>query len=606
VSLLTKQWKVHPPAPDSLRARFPELSPLVLQMLYNRRIREPDDIESFLGRRKATADPFTLEGMHRAVARIRQAIRHQEPIAVYGDFDADGVTATVLLVQTLDALGAQVIPYIPHRVDEGYGLRSAALSDLARQGVRLVVTVDCGIRSVKEIESARADNLDVIVTDHHSVGDELPPAVAVIDPKRSDCPYPFKGLAGVGVAFKLAQALLRVEGSMRSKTAQPLTLDEDDLLDLVAIGTVADIVSLLEENRQLVQRGLERLNPRATDMRPTGGTGGSAAEKGVLDSGTAHIGKGQADYPERPGLRALMQSAGLQPGKVSSGTIGFVLGPRLNAAGRLESAMLSYGLLQAKSDEEGAELASNLSALNRERQRLTEEALEQLQDQVASQTNDLLYFAASKDVRSGIAGLVASRLSDEHYRPVVVVEKGEEYSRGSARSIAGLDITAALDRCSDLLVQHGGHEAAAGFTVRTEHLHELEHHLKATAESVLGGTELLPSLDIDAEVQLEQLTYADHALLQQLEPCGHGNPTPLLASRGVQVLECRSVGGKGQHLKMALKDGARVWDAIAFRQGGWTRRMPERVDVAYSLELNEWNGRQRLQLNVQDLRPSEP
>jgi single-stranded-DNA-specific exonuclease len=605
VSLLTKRWKVHPPAPDSVRARFPELPPLVLQLLHNRGVHEPDEVESFLGARVVASDPFDLEGMHHAVARIRQAVRDHEPIAVYGDFDADGVTATVLLVQALDALGAQVVPYIPHRVDEGYGLRSAALADLARHGVRLVVTVDCGIRSVKEVESARAEGLAVIVTDHHSVGDVLPPAIAVIDPKRTECPYPFKELAGVGVAFKLAQALLRVERRMRGKDAPPLALGEDDLIDLVAIGTVADVVSLRGENRYLVQRGLARLNPARVEGSPASAGAELATGDALREERAARREQGRADYPSRPGLRALMQIAGLQPGRISSSTIGFVVGPRLNAAGRLESAMLSFNLLRAQCDEDGRKLATNLDDLNRLRQRLTEETLERVGDQIASQADDLLYFAASEDVLPGIAGLVASRLSEAHYRPVVIVEKGEDHSRGSARSVAGFDITAALDRCRHLLVQHGGHAAAAGFTVRTEYISELEHSLKTIAASELSGTDMLPSLSIDAEVELDQLTYADHALLQQFEPCGHGNPTPLLASRGVEVLECRGVGSKGQHLKLALRDGARIWDAIAFRQGGWTSGMPQRVDIAYLLELNEWDGRQRLQLNVQDLRPSE-
>ena len=583
--LQAKRWEVYPPLPDSFRARFPHLSPLVLQILYNRGITDPAEVETFLGGRLALDNPFRLKGMNEAVTRIRRAIQRNEPMAVYGDFDADGVTATVLLVQTLEALGARVQPYIPHRVDEGYGLHTEALTKLAHQGVRLVITVDCGIRSVDEITQARRLGLDVIVTDHHSVGAELPPALAAINPKREDCPYPFKDLAGVGVAFKLAQALLRVANATRRRSDPPIPLREEELLDLVAIGTVADVVPLLGENRYLVRRGLERLNtptPHLTSPRKRG-----EEWRGV-----------------RPGLRALMQKAGVQPGKVDAVTIGFVLGPRLNAAGRLDTAMFSYKLLRADDEAEAAELAQKLDELNRRRQQLTLETLERARAQIEEEGEAFLHLVAGKDILAGIAGLVASRLTEELYRPTVVVEWGEEFSRGSCRSIPEFNITAALDRCEDLLERYGGHAAAAGFTVKTKHLPALKARLQEIAAEELAEEELEPTLSIDAEVKLEEVNWATYELLQQFEPCGYANPPPLLLSRGVQVRDHRRVGSDGKHLKLTLSDGRVVWDGIAFRQGEWAGQIPELIDVVYTLEVNEWNDQSRLQLNVQDLRPS--
>jgi single-stranded-DNA-specific exonuclease len=504
--------------------------------------------------------------MNEAVTRLRQAIRQQEAIAVYGDFDADGVTATALLVETLSALGAQTVPYIPHRVDEGYGLNKGALRELAQKGIKVVVTVDCGIRSASEVAYGRGLGLEIIVTDHHSPGEELPPATAAINPKQADCRYPFKKLAGVGLAFKLAQALLRANRQIPVARGK-VDLDEEELLDLVALGTVADLAPLLEENRALVRRGLEKLN-----------------------------------QPQRLGLRALISQAGVRPGQITASTIGYVLGPRLNAAGRLDTAMASYNLLTSSSPAEVRRLALELDEANRERQRLTVDTLEKARQQVlAIGEGERLFFVAAEDYPSGIVGLVAQRLADEFYRPSVVVELGEETSRGSCRSIPEFKINTALDQCSDLLVKYGGHSAAAGFTVANAKLESLRQRLRQIAMHQLEGLELLPTLSIDAEVDLSEMDWATHALLNQLEPFGYANPAPLFLSREVFVRDARVVGER--HLKMTLSDGRAVWDAIAFRQGGWAGKLPRQIDVVYTLEVNEWNEEKRLQLNVKDLRP---
>ncbi len=565
-----KRWQVAPPAPPSHLARFPDLPPLIIQVLYNRGISTPQDVRDFLAGRFAPDNPFRLKGMGEAVTRLRRAIRAGEPIAVYGDFDADGVTATALLAQTLAALGAKVYPYIPHRVEEGYGLHTDALRGLAAQGVRVVVTVDCGIRSVEEVRYGQELGLDIIVTDHHSVGEELPPALAAIDPKQPDCPYPFKDLAGVGLAFKLAQALLRTDRQVPILRGRRVPLDEEDLLDLVALGTVADLAPLLGENRALVKRGLERLNA-----------------------------------PQRPGLRAMIAQAGLRPGEITTTSIGYVLGPRLNAAGRLDDAMVSYNLLTTPSAAEAESLARELEERNRERQRLTLEMLERARRQVLALAEERLFFIAAEDFLAGIVGLVASRLTEEFYRPTVVVELGPEESKGSCRSIPEFNITAALDRCRDLLIRHGGHAAAAGFTVATANLEPLRRRLREIAREELADLELVPTLFVDAEMDLAGLDWATLAWLAKLEPCGYANPTPLFLSRRVSVRDARAVGADDRHLKLTLSDGRAVWDAIAFRQGQWAGKVPRYVDIVYSLEVHEWGGERRLQLNVKDLRPSD-
>jgi single-stranded-DNA-specific exonuclease len=563
------KWQIAPPAPQDQLARFPQLSPLIIQLLYNRGITAPQDVQDFLAGAHPEGNPFRLKGMNQAVARLRQAIRQGEPMAIYGDFDADGVTATALLVETLSALGARVKPYIPHRVDEGYGLNTGALRQLASQGVGVVVTVDCGIRSITEVNYGRKLGLDLIVTDHHSVGEEVPPALAVINPKQADCRYPFKDLAGVGVAFKLAQALLRANRQVPVAKGK-IGVNEEDLLDLAALGTVTDLAPLLGENRSLVRRGLERLNAA-----------------------------------ERVGVRAMIAQAGLKPGQIDATTIGFVLGPRLNAAGRLDDAITSYDLLTCRSPDQAANLAQELEDLNRHRQRLTLETLERAKEQVlAAGEDEKLFFAIGEDFLSGIVGLVAGRLTEEFYRPTLVVELGPEESRGSARSIPEFNITAALDQCDDLLIRYGGHAAAAGFTVANDNLETLQERLKTLAAEQLEAVELTPTLLIDAEVELSEVDWAIQALLTQLEPCGYANPAPLLLSRRAIVRDVRAVGTDGHHLKLTLSDGRVVWDAIAFHQGQRASQLPRHIDVVYSLEVHDWNGEKRLQLNVKDLRPS--
>jgi single-stranded-DNA-specific exonuclease len=572
-----KRWEFLPPAPRNQYVHLSHVNRLLVQILYNRGIVDPEEVDAFLSGRVRFDDPFHLLGMAEAVSRIRAAIDSGEPIVVYGDFDADGVTATALLVQTLEAMRARVSPYIPHRVDEGYGLNCDALDRIAAAGAGLVITVDCGIRSPAEVAHGKRLGLDMIVTDHHSIGQELPPALAVINPKLPDDPYPFDGLAGVGIAFKLAQALM-LEERRHPIGPEPLHLAESDLIDLVAIGTVADLAPLLGENRSLVQRGLAALN-----------------------------------QARRPGVRALLEEAGLRPGMVDATSIGFVLGPRLNAAGRLSTADISYRLLTAPDAWIASPLATELGRLNARRQQLTAEKVALARERLQAEGVDRsLYLVADPDFLPGIVGLVAGKLSEDLYRPVVVAEVGPWQTHGSARSIPEFNITAALDECRDILERHGGHAAAAGFTIRTDALEELRRRLEQIADRQLGGKELVPVLQVDAKVELAELDWAAAELFAQLEPCGYANPPPVFATLGLEVVEYRAVGKERQHLKITVRDPSAtgpqarvVRDAIAFRMGEWVDQLPEMVDLAYTFEVNEFNGETRLQLNVKDLRPAQ-
>jgi len=565
----SKRWLIAPRAPRDYLAQFTDLNALVVQILYNRGVSDQAGAARFLGGGEEAVNPFALPGMDAAVSRIRRAVRHDEPMAVYGDFDADGVTATALLVQTLEALGGRVRPYIPDRVEEGYGLNGDALRELARKGVGLVVTVDCGIRAAEQVAGARELGLDVVVTDHHAVTGELPDAAAVVG-LGSGTDGAGGELAGVGVAYRLAQALLR---SQRQSPVNDrgVALREEELLDLVALGTVADLVPLRGENRPLVRRGLESLNRM-----------------------------------DRPGLRALCRQVGLRPGSITTRSVGFVLGPRLNAAGRLSQADVAYRLLTTDDPAEAQRVAVALDGLNRERRRLTKEAHDLARRQIESASGDgALLFATSPQFPLGVVGLVASRLLDEYYRPAVVVCTGDELCRGSCRSVEGFHITEALDECRDLLFRHGGHAKAAGFRVPHQNLKALEDRLRIMAVERIRDEDLRPVLRADAEASLLDMTWELLEALAALEPCGRGNEPPVFVSRGVQVREGRAVGRDGDHLKLTLSDGRGTWDGIAFRQGAWAAHLPPVIDIAYHLELNEWRGRRRLQLNVQDLRPRD-
>jgi single-stranded-DNA-specific exonuclease len=562
-----KRWLIAPPLTPQADSNLRNYPPILRQILFNRGYASAVQAAAFLNAEPDfDTHPFQMTDMQVSVERIQRAIARHEPIAIYGDYDVDGVTATALLVQTLQALGGDVRPYIPNRFDEGYGLNPEALDHLKEDGVKLVVSVDCGIRSPDEAAHARTLGLDLIITDHHYPAEELPPAFAILNPKQPGDAYPDKDLAGVGVAYKLAEALL-LDG--RPQTAER-SLFLNGLLDLVALGTVADLAPLTGENRALVRRGLEQ-------MRST----------------------------RRQGLFSLANVAGLNLSRVTATDIGFVLGPRLNAAGRLDSALAAYELLTTADVHTAGALALNLDRQNRERQALTQQIQEQAEVLARSgDANAFLLFAVHPEFNPGVVGLAASRLAEVYYRPAIVGHMGEDTIRCSCRSIPELHITNALDECADLLVRHGGHAAAAGFTVRNENLEKLKARLLEIARRELGERDLRPTLSADIEVPLSAMHPDLLHYLSKLQPTGYGNPEPVFVSRDVQVKSARQVGADGKHLKMTVSDGRITFDAIGFRLGHLYEGLPPRVDLMYTFETNEYNGRISLQLNIRDLKPT--
>lgn len=558
-----KRWLLPGTVPADVERELESHAPAQRAVLWRRGVSTRQQAEAYFHGADALHDPLILLGMQQAVERIRRALQAQEPIAVYGDYDADGLTATAVLVEMLTRLGARVSPFIPNRYREGYGLTVDALRSLADRGTRLVVTVDCGARSVAEAAAARAAGLDLIITDHHAPADELPACVALVNPRQPGDAYPFKDLSGAGLAYKLAQAL-----ATRLDAPAP-----SDLLDLVAIGTIADLVPLREENRLLTRAGLERMR-----------------------------------VAPRAGVRALMQASGIQATGLRAASVGFGLAPRLNAAGRLDSAEEAYELLMAADDREALRLATSLDRQNRERRQATGELVDLARTVSEAGEDAHLIFAAHPDFREGLAGLVAARLVEERYRPVVIAHLGEDEVRGSARSIPGFHITRALDECADLLIRHGGHAAAAGFTVGRDSLGELSERLQAIARRELGGADLTPAIEIDAHLAPGDITMAMVEFGEALEPCGLGNEAPVYAARGLRVREARTVGADGKHLKLTLgaERGAGTWDAIGFGLGPLAGSLAGRVDVAFRLERNSWRGYQSLQMVVVDLRAEQP
>jgi len=554
------RWNLLPPAPEGFLADNAGLPPLVVQLLFNRGLTDLSQLPSFLaGDKSLSASPFLLPDMPRAVARIFQALLSGEQIAIYGDYDADGITATAVLVKGLSGLGGNAVPYIPHRLTEGYGLRKAALENLARQGVSLVITVDCGITSIDEVKKARRLGLDVIITDHHTPLPELPPALAIVNPRLPGSAYPFAELTGVGVAFKLLQAVYQSVGREEELAG---------LMDLVALGTIADMAPLLGENRYLVKEGLKLINASP-----------------------------------RLGIRELIAQAGLSTGDLDAECVSWTIAPRLNAAGRLDHAMASYQLLMTESPEEANRLARGLEQKNAERQKLTSTTLARAREQVMARGIVPLLLAGDSEYFVGVAGLVASRLAEEFYRPAVVVRVGEKVSSGSCRSIPEFNIIAALKESSHLLSQFGGHSQAAGFTLPTRNLARFQEALLTLATVQLAGADLRSRLDIDAEVSLPDLVGDTYQITRQLAPFGRGNPLPTFISRRASVMDCRTMGNGGEHLRLKLRQGNAIWDAVAFRLGNCLSQINSTIDIVYNLELDRWRGKETLRLNILDLEP---
>jgi len=562
-----QHWDLRRPAPAARRAlEGAGLSPLCAAILSARGLDGPDKATKFLScGPERFHDPFLLKDMDLAAERIRRAIDGHEPICVYGDYDVDGITATCLLTEALAALGGEVVSHIPDRSEEGYGLNPGAVARLAEQGVKLIVTVDCGITAVDEVELARSLGVDVVITDHHHCKDRLPAAAAVVDPRRQGCPYPFPELAGVGVALKVAQALAPPEE--RDRVFRRFG-------ELAAIGTVADVMRLTDENRALVRMGLELLG-----------------------------------RTRRPGLRALLREAGLEPGAApTTVTVGYGLAPRINAAGRMEQAMVALDLLLTRDEERGEALAHTLCCLNRERQAIELTIYEQCADllEARPQLAAPAIVLAGEGWHQGVVGIVASRLAERYSCPAFMICLERGMGKGSCRSFGGFNLFAALEQCADLLEGYGGHEMAAGFTILEENIPALRERVCRLVDLRTGGAPMEPSIDVDAEIEhCAQLTAPQVESLSDLEPFGTGNPKPVLLLRGAAVLSCCDVGG-GRHLKMKLRRDGAVLDAIFFSANSAACGVSagERLDVLFTPQINEFRGSRTVQLLICDLRPA--
>jgi single-stranded-DNA-specific exonuclease len=552
-------WKILPPAPEEY-SRTISLPSLVAQLLYNRGLTEDEAQCFFTEPCILEDDPFLLTDMSKAVDRIYKAIHSGEKIAIYGDFDVDGITATLVLMEGLSWLGGNVTPYIPNRLREGHG-QLLALEDLHKQGISLVITVDCGITAISEAKSAQKAGLDLIITDHHTPLATLPQAIAVIDAKRNNSKYPFHELAGVGVAFKLLQALYKNDDRKERLTT---------LLDLVALGSVADMVPLIDENRHLVIEGLKILN-----------------------------------HTKRIGLKELIRMSRLEPGKLDAKSISWFLGPRINAASRLGDAIISYKLLTTNSLKEAVLLAAELEETNNERQSLTRDTLALVKEKLAGKKDLPLLMEGDESYSIGVIGLVAGKLVDEFHKPAIVVSIGPDACHGSARSIPEFNLTTALGQCQDLLITFGGHPLAAGFTVSHQNLAQLENKLTKIAIDKLSQLDIRPVLNIEAEIPFSTLSSDTIKAIRQLEPFGQGNPHPIFLTKNTKVKKCYKFGNSNNYLKFELQQGNASWQAVSFHSHMKQAEIPDYIDIVYNLEKRRWKGEEILQLNLIDFVPSD-
>jgi len=555
---LEKEWIVAPKVPDSIKLELAEYSDIMQQLLFNRGITNSTSAARFFDKENSSYDPFLMKDMDIAVSRILHAIDDQESIAIFGDYDADGITSTALLTEVLDHLGAKVIPYVPER-EEGYGVNTKAIEYLQELGISLIITVDCGIRSPEELRYAQELGMEVIVTDHHVPGEVIPDVHSVVCPMVDGDEYPDKNLSGVGIAYKLAQALFQKSRGSREFA--------DYWLDLAAIGTVADVVPLLGENRFIVSKGINAIR-----------------------------------FSKRIGLKSLISVAGFDQLKINTFDIGFGIAPRLNAAGRLDSPKKALKLLMTSNQQEAGLLSQELDDINRKRQKETN-----LMQDFAQSTIDekkMIIVAMHEEFNSGLVGLVSARLTEFFYRPSIVGYVGKEFTRASCRSIPEFHITHALDRCEHLLVRHGGHAMAAGFTVTNENLEQLIQELELIAENDLDPKSLRPKINIDLEIPLHKIPANILSDLDKLEPLGSENSEAIFVSRGVTVKQSRTVGKDENHLKMRVMDKQVEYDAIAFNLGYWAKEKIDKIDVVYSIERNHYNGNIYKQLRVKDLKPN--
>lgn len=541
------------------------LPPVIATILLNRGVQE---VETFIHpSAEQLPDPFLMKGMEPAAQRILQALDRGEHITVYGDYDVDGITSTAILVSFLKEHKAEVNYYIPDRLEEGYGMNRAAIDKIAALGTSLLITVDCGITAVDEVRYAKECGMDVIVTDHHECKEELPEAYCILNPKQSDCPYPFKKLAGVGVVFKLLQALT---------TQMKFHMKEliEEYIDIVAIGTVADVMPLVGENRAIVKKGLELLK-----------------------------------YTMNRGVRTLMETAKIDTSGLTTGSIGFMIAPRINAAGRMGDPKCAVELLLSKDDRTARRYAEQLDEENRDRQATEISILEDALNIIAynrEMEDDYVLVLDHEGWHHGIIGIVASKISEKFNKPCILISTGDGMGKGSGRSIKGFNLFQALEECSGELVKFGGHELAAGLSVETERIDEFRKHINQYAKSVMNEADFVPKIYVDAELPIEYINMNTVERLMILEPYGMGNASPVFFARKLTVTYIRPLSD-GKHMKLTLAKGDNYVEAVGFNMGAYLEKikLQDMVDIVFNLDINVFRGERQVQVLLKDLRFSD-
>lgn len=542
-----------------------KVSPLTAIIMYNRGIREDEDIQKFLARElSALHDPFLMKDMDKAVERIMKAADSGEKITIYGDYDVDGITSIAILYKQLTKMGVEAGFYVPDRMVEGYGVNRDALDKIKADGTKLIITVDTGITAVEEAEYAKSIGLDFIITDHHECKEKIPDVYAAIDPKRKDCPYPFKSLAGVGVVFKLIQALAPNE---------PLETLMDEYADLMCLGTVADISPLIDENRVIVTEGLKKFKT------------------------TKNV-----------GLKALIDVS--TNGKtITTSTIGYTIAPRINASGRLGCASTSVELFLTDDKEKAAELAESLCHENTLRQqteqKMFKEALKYIEEHPEIENDDIIVIP-HENWHHGIVGIVSSKITEKYYKPSILFAVDGDSAKGSGRSVNGFNLFGALEDSSDLLEKFGGHELAAGLTIKPENIEKFRKKINAFAKGATKNLNRVPEISLDAQIKVTYITLDTVHDINRLQPFGVNNPTPAFSVRDIKIHRISTMSD-GKHLRMTLYKDGKYLDAVGFGMGEYYNMFEEGdfVDVAFALDINDYKGFQNVQLILKDMRKTE-
>jgi len=668
---MSKKWQVNKKFPKKFKEQFPKYSEIICQLLYEREIKTQQEVDEFFNPdyEKDLHDPFLMKDMDKATKRIFEALDKKEKITVYGDYDVDGVTSSILIISALEEIKkyknicgkdakscVSTNVYLPDREKEGYGLNGEALEKIAKNGTKLIITVDCGISSYENVEKAKKLGMEVVVTDHHSVPKKIPRATALVNPKQKDCAYPFKELAGVGVAFKLAQALYQKlsaekptpnpspqeDGARQEGNKKPLSREglgcvginpnqktvseikitsEKWLLDLVALGTVADCVDLVGENRTLVKYGLlvlektRRIGLKALiENSVSGNKSNSPLKKGKGCVNKNNFTNASLTHPN-PSLEGNIFKKRI---KIDTYAIGYILAPRLNAAGRIDHANTAYHLLTAESEKEAEILIAKLEANNRERQKITTKIISEVEERIdkkySRENLPKVILESGQKWKIGVAGLAAGKLANKFSRPTIILCQKKDSSAGSGRSIPQFNLIDAISACRDLLIEFGGHSQAAGLKIENNNLEKFYREIKKIADRQLSEDDLIPEILISQEISPQDIDWNLYNQIAEFQPFGMKNKKPLFLARGLEVANIRGVGTNGskkynKHLQLNLKHSnnqIKHFKAICFNQGEMIEKIKigDLVDIVFSLEVNEWNGNRELQLNVTDLKLS--